>query len=375
MPLRYLKIEDEKRVALVYQQVPPPDFDGARKDPKPGGYSDSGADIAYCLRQAGIDVVTPSADPDPKTNLDWVFPDTEAGIQDAVDRGATVIWANTVLFSGHPLESRLEDVWIVGQMPARQQQVDDKFATNAALRAQGLPVAASLLVAREAKGSIRAFESLTAPVMAGLGLHFPLVVKPVRGRGSQGVSRVADHGELASALRALLESEAFGDIAIVEEYLPGEELTMTVLPPLPDGAGTSAPHRPFVLPPVRRFNHADGIAPYNGVVAVTGNSAALAAVETDSVPVQAIMQACARTAELVDALAPIRIDCRADANGVHRIFDVNMKPNMTGTGRPGREDQDSLSAIAARAMGWSFTDLLTAMLRNAWRVERGRRPG
>ncbi|WP_347261549.1 hypothetical protein [Rudaea sp.] len=372
MLLRYLKTGDARRIALIYQQVPPPVFDGVRKAPKPGGYADSGADIAWCLRRAGTDVVTPSADPDPAANFDWVFPDTQAGIQSAIDRGATVIWANTVLFSGHPLESRLEDVWVVGQMPARQQRVDDKFATNAALCAQGLPVAASVLVAREARGSIRAFASLTAPALAELGLHFPLVVKPVRGRGSQGVSRVADHGELAAALSALLAGGTFGDVAIVEEYLPGEELTLTVLPALPDEGGASAP---FVLPPVRRFNHADGIAPYNGVVAVTRNSAALALAESDSLPVRAIMDACARSAELVGALAPIRIDCRADATGVQRIFDVNMKPNMTGAGRPGREDQDSLSTIAARALGWSFTDLLTAMLRNAWRIERGRRPG
>lgn len=369
------KVEDAKRVALVYQQVPPPVFDGARKDPKPGGYSDSGADIAYCLRRAGVDVVTPADHPDPAANFDWVFPDTQAGIQAAIDKGATVIWANTVLFSGHPLESRMEDVWIVGQMPSRQQQVDDKFATNAGLRARGLPVAASVLVAPEARGSIRAFESLTAPMMKELGLQFPLVLKPVRGRGSQGVSRVADRGELASALSALFASGAFGDVAIVEEYLPGEELTMTVMPSPAQGAGTSMPDRPFVLPPVRRFNHAGGIAPYNGVVAVTRNSVALSRAESDSAAVQAIVDACACSAELVGALAPIRIDCRADANGVYRIFDLNMKPNMTGAGRPGREDQDSLSAIAARAMGWSFTDLLTSMLRNAWRVERDRRPG
>lgn len=45
-----------------------------------------------------------------------------------------------------------------------------------------------------------------------------------------------------------------------------------------------------------------------------------------------------------------------------------MKPNMTGAGRPGRSDQDSLSAIAARAAGWSYADLLVAMLGSAWRI-------
>ena len=45
-----------------------------------------------------------------------------------------------------------------------------------------------------------------------------------------------------------------------------------------------------------------------------------------------------------------------------------MKPNMTGAGRPGRDDQDSLSAIAARGMGWDYADLLMAMLNCAWKA-------
>lgn len=51
-----------------------------------------------------------------------------------------------------------------------------------------------------------------------------------------------------------------------------------------------------------------------------------------------------------------------------RLFDLNMKPNMTGAGRPGRDDQDSLSAISARAVGWDYGDLLLRMLDGAWRA-------
>lgn len=340
-----------RRVAVIYQQVAPPVIDGARKDPKPGGYSDSGADIAYRLRMSGVDVVTPVADPEPASNLDWVFPDTEEGLQAAARMGANVIWANTVLFSGHPLEARLSDFWIVGQMPERQQRVDDKYATNATLRASGLPVAASFMVSRDE------FSALDERALA-----FPMIVKPVRGRGSQGVSLVKDHAALMAALTSLFDSGAFGSLAIVEEYLPGEELTVTVMNRAESGA--------WVLPPVRRFNHVDGVAPYNGAVAVTSNSAALNPTDAAAPPVAALMDACARTFETIGALAPIRIDCRANAHGEYRIFDVNAKPNMTGAGRPGRDDQDSLSAIAAREIGWTYGDLLKAMLDAAWRVGR-----
>nr|WP_284507056.1 ATP-grasp domain-containing protein [Caballeronia sp. GAFFF1] len=263
--------------------------------------------------------------------------------------GATVIWANTVLFSGHPLEARLRDFWIVGQVPERQQRVDDKFATNAFLRARGLPVAASFVVSRD-----------DVSTLAQRALTFPVIVKPVRGRGSQGVCRVQDRRTLISSVTSLFESGAFGSLAIVEEYLPGEELTVTVM----NGPGSTA----FVLPPVRRFNHLDGIAPYNGAVAVTRNSAALNAAELSAAPVIALMQACAEAFEAIGAFAPIRIDCRANEQGDYMIFDVNAKPNMTGAGRPGRDDQDSLSAIAARTINWTYGDLLEAMLKMAWNI-------
>lgn len=51
--------------------------------------------------------------------------------------------------------------------------------------------------------------------------------------------------------------------------------------------------------------------------------------------------------------------------------------NMTGPGRPGREDQSSLTALAASALGWSYTDLLQTTLNSACTIEdlRNTRPG
>lgn len=38
---------------------------------------------------------------------------------------------------------------------------------------------------------------------------------------------------------------------------------------------------------------------------------------------------------------------------------------MTGPGRPGREDQASLTAIAAKALGWDYGRLLKEILSSA----------
>lgn len=56
---------------------------------KPGGYSDGCADMAYCLRNGGTDVITPAENPDVYKDTDWCFPDTHEGIQQAIDKERT----------------------------------------------------------------------------------------------------------------------------------------------------------------------------------------------------------------------------------------------------------------------------------------------
>jgi D-alanine-D-alanine ligase len=69
----------EQRTAVLHQALPAPRIGGLRKDAKPGGYSDTEADVGFVLREAGSAVTTPVPDSDPATALDWVFPDTPEG--------------------------------------------------------------------------------------------------------------------------------------------------------------------------------------------------------------------------------------------------------------------------------------------------------
>ncbi|MDQ4099517.1 MAG: biotin carboxylase, partial [Chloroflexota bacterium] len=333
--------------------------------PKPGGYRDSGADIAFALRQAGVTVVTPEQWPDPAVDDGWTFPDTAVGIAAAVQAGATTLWANTVLFSGHPLEQILGRVRIVGQIPAVVDRYDDKAVMNQELADAGVPVVRHVLLAESPTSRSKlSLDALDAACLAHEGLTFPLVVKPIRGRGSAGVTVVDSLTTLRTTVAATIASGHFGSTLMVEPYLPGDEVTITVMPP--DRFRTSAPARHWCLPPVRRVNHHDGVAPYNGTVAVVHNSEVLSAAEQADPTVLELLDACRTVAEYIDARAPIRIDCRQDTDGVFRVFDVNLKPNMTGPGRPGRDDQLSLTGMAAAAVGMSYTDLLTTMLAAAW---------
>ncbi|WP_260928955.1 biotin carboxylase [Novosphingobium sp. 9] len=343
-----------QKIALLYQAIEPPVIDGQRKEAKPGGYSDSGADIGFALASVGCTLVTPVANPDVTQVFDWVWPDTQAGIDAALAAGATLLWANTVVFAGHPIARAADRAWVVSADPESMQEVDDKAATNARLRAAGLPVAASWLVEGDAPD--------LSVQLAGHADQLPLVVKPLRGRGSQGVSIARDAGALTAQVRALAQSRRFGSTIMLEQFLPGQEITITVMPAAArEGAGS-----PFALPPVLRFDQHDDVAPYNGDVPVSANSRAMTPEQCADPAVVAVTQACEAAAAMLDIRTPMRIDCRADAAGRYWLFDVNIKPNLTGAGRPGREDQDSLSTIAAAACGWRYADLLVATLRGAW---------
>ena len=257
------------------------------------------------------------------------------------------------------------DFDIVGQLPAAMQVFDDKFQTNHLLAEAGLPVAQSFLLSGTAKENVCALADVEH-ACASCGMSFPLIVKPVRGRGSQGVTLVENLGALSDAATALIEAATFGDILMVEEFLGGDEMTVTILPPTsPRPDGSRAPTH-WALPPVYRFDQRGGVAPYNGDVPVTANSIAIAPERLLEPAIVAMIDSCVTAAALVDARTAIRIDCRADRHGLFKLFDLNMKPNMTGPGRPGREDQDSLSAIAARAVGWGYVDLLLAMFAAKW---------
>ena len=288
------------------------------------GYIDSCADIAYALLRAKIPIITPKPNPAPVSDADWSFPDTEAGIVAAVAAGATHLWANTVVFAEHPLQtSRALDnagVFIVGQPPKVVEAVDDKNRVNEALRAAGM---------RMVKGGIVTRGEDLGTCLERLGIkEWPVIGKPVRGRGSQGVKLCNSITTLAEHTRMLLEQSAE---VIVEEHLGGEEGTVTVLPIANEA---SPQHMDYsALPIVIRSSHVNGIMPYSNDVPVTANSRVVTTEEMARDPsYQAAMAECERAAAFVHATAPMRIDVRRKRDGAaFAMFDVNMKPVSTMT--------------------------------------------
>lgn len=265
-------------------------------------------------------MLTPAANPDPRTQGDWCFPDHEEGIISAISGGITHLWANTILFASHPLQTSARigelagKVNLVGQPPLLVEQYDDKeFVNNLLRRAGGFNMPAAWTI-QDSK--VQDLETH----LKQLPLEFPIVGKPVRGRGSHGVKVCHSLEVLVAHIETLfMESPTI----LIEEFLRGEEATITVMPP------TKEKSHYWALPPVCRFNHQDGIAPYNGIIAVTVNSRVLSPAEASHPTYVRLMQQCERAATLLGTTAPIRIDARRyrhDDNSDFALFDVNMKP-------------------------------------------------
>ncbi|OKP14144.1 hypothetical protein PENSUB_138 [Penicillium subrubescens] len=365
-------------VAVLYQALPPPMYGGVSKPPKPGGYRDSGADVAYTLSRSGTNVLTPVEEPDPANQDHWCFPDTQEGILTALNKGATHLWANTVLFGEHPLQNSAlltpyeAEVRVIGQPPLCADQFDDKSFVNDCLRRHGgltLPKSWTIDDPRTLNGDKKAVQKTLDTVLASVKeSDCPIVAKPVRGRGSHGVKICRNSVELSEHIANLFDESPR---VLVEEYLNGEEGTITIMPPcqgdVPEQEPSDRFTRHWALPPVTRFNHVDGIAPYSGKVAVTLNSRAVAAEEVDADPAYgAIMRECETVAGLLQTRAPLRIDIRRfGPKSRFALFDINMKPNITGPGRPGRDDQTSLMGLAADSMGWDYATFLKYVLASA----------
>lgn len=103
--------------------------------------------------------------------------------------------------------------------------------------------------------------------------------------------------------RAFVEDSPRVTIVMMEEFLAGEEATVTVMPP------SSQKPSYWALPAVARFNHEQEIAPYNGVMAVMRNSRAISQYEfKGDASYGTVSRQCEQVAPLLNVTEPINID-------------------------------------------------------------------
>jgi D-alanine-D-alanine ligase len=204
--------------------------------------------------------------------------------------------------------------------------------------AQGLYARAGLHVPERITLSQLAFRELGASAVVdrvALLLGLPLVVKPVTGGSSLGLSVVTTATELPGAIVGAL---SYADAVLIERFVTGTEVAVSVL----DGQA---------LPPVE-ISPKDGR--YDFAARYTAGATEFhAPARLDP----AIVAACERTA--IEAGAAIgarhlwRADMIVDAAGTPWLLEIDTCPGMTET---------SLVPLAAEAAGIAFPDLCRTLV-------------
>ena len=274
----------------------------------------SGRECATALRQAGYEVIEVDAGPDLPAQLRQHAPDVVFNAlhgrrgEDGCVQGL-LEWLGVPYTHSGVLASAL---------------AMDKEATKAASRAERLPVAESRLATK-------------AEVMAAHVMPPPYVVKPYNEGSSVGVHIIREGSN-----EPLFEESGwpFGNMVMVEEYIVGREMTVSVMGERALG--------------VTEITTSRGFYDYDAKYEEGGSTHVIPANIPDALT-ETLMDYAVKAHQALGCRGVSRADFRYDGENVY-ILEVNTQPGMTPT---------SLVPEQAAYAGMSFADLVTWMIENA----------
>jgi D-alanine-D-alanine ligase len=208
----------------------------------------------------------------------------------------------------------------------------DKVLAKQLFRESGIPTPDWFAFNATAFGELGAAEALPE---IELRLGFPLVVKPAAQGSALGVRFAAEPGQMAGALVAAF---SYGDRVLLERYVEGRELAVSVI----DGEP---------LPAVEVIPHADDRYDYEARYSIGRTDFACPADLTAAEAAEAASLA-ARAYETLDCAGAVRVDMMLGSEGA-TVLEVNAIPGLTDT---------SLLPMAAEAAGMSFERLVERLL-------------
>ncbi len=216
----------------------------------------------------------------------------------------------------------------------------NKAMTKRVLLQQGIPTPAFRVVPPDS-------------ALSAAGMRFPLFVKPVREGSSMGISPrsvVRTEAELAEQVAAV--HAAYGQPALVEEFLQGREFTVGLL-------GNATPR---VLP-ITEINYSELPAGYPPVYTYQfkkewdDDRFYLCPAPTDAALRKALEDTAIATFKAVGCADVGRVDLRLDAVGVPHVLEINPLPGMA----PGFSDLPR----QADADGMTYGELVRTILEHA----------
>jgi D-alanine-D-alanine ligase len=203
----------------------------------------------------------------------------------------------------------------------------DKWRTKLVWHAAGIPTPRFAMVNRETS-----WERIAD--MLGL----PVIVKPSREGSTIGLTKVARVGDLAAAYEL---AAGFDDLVLAEEFVPGKELTASIL-------GEAA------LPLVR-IEAPQGNYDYQNKY-FTDETKYFCPAGIDSRLEDEIRAAALRSFRVLGCRGWGRADVMVRQDGSYSFLEMNTAPGMTG---------HSLVPIAARAAGYDYAELCLRILEDA----------
>ncbi|MFI5495463.1 D-alanine--D-alanine ligase [Actinoplanes sp. NPDC051859] len=227
----------------------------------------------------------------------------------------------------------------VGCTAAASRLAWDKPSAKSMLREQGIRTPDWVALPHDRFSELGAVAVLDR-IVDRLGL--PLMVKPAQGGSGLGASVVREAPDLPAAMVGCF---AYDSTALVEKYVPGMDVAVSVLD-LGEG--------PLALPAVE-------IVPKNGVYDYAARyTAGLTTWHTPARLTTSVAAAVAETALAAHRALGLRdlsrVDLIVDADGVPHVLEVNVSPGMTET---------SLLPLAVQAGGLDFGTVLGSLVGRA----------
>lgn len=221
----------------------------------------------------------------------------------------------------------------VGSAPGAARLAYDKVAAKAVATQSGIATPASLSFPRQS------FEELGAHALLDLAaatLGLPIVVKPVRGGSSLGLTLVTERGDLPAAVQRAL---AFGNDVLLERHIQGVEVAVSIV---------NSISGPRALPAVEvelESKRMDYAARY------TADQVVMHVPPRLSEDVIALCQAEAmRIHEALGLSGLTRTDFIVDSDGNPWFLEVSTSPGLTAT---------SILPTAVEAAGTTMAAVLT----------------
>jgi len=285
----------------------------------------SGRRVARALRQLGLDA----------TEVD---PDSSFVAKMRHERADFVFVA---MHGRGGEDGTLQDLLEILEVPYTGSDVHasarclDKHSFKELLSRNGLPTPPWHSFNRAAFADFGAAETLPA-LTSQLG--FPLVIKPAREGSSMGIKFVHSSDEF---IPAVVGSLNYDDRVIIERYVAGRELAITVLGP---------PSDPRPLPLVE----IETDEPFYTFTAHYETGAArLKEANLDAPVAEAVTDAAVRAYAAAGCRDMARVDVILDAGGAPQILEINTIPGLTETGP---------TPFAANLAGMDFNDFIATII-------------